>query len=208
MVMQTPEDLARKDIRDRGALFNPDHPGLKKNVLTRAEKREHLASYYKLNNAAADLILDKMYGEQEPQAAQQPEAPTGIITTEAVVTMIEAAHEAAQISRSDPEPGRPILSRSDPSPVGTGHGFSYTGRSNIAAGEHAREEVNAPSVEMRQRRVPRYGFLDETNFPKVKILPLIPKLSGNVCKQCGSAQLIRTGKCETCQECHWNEGCG
>lgn len=32
--------------------------------------------------------------------------------------------------------------------------------------------------------------------------------SGNVCESCGGLNMVRTGTCETCQDCGWNKGCG
>jgi hypothetical protein len=32
--------------------------------------------------------------------------------------------------------------------------------------------------------------------------------TGNACRKCGGANLIRTGTCVTCQDCGDNEGCG
>lgn len=35
-----------------------------------------------------------------------------------------------------------------------------------------------------------------------------PTASGNVCRDCGSSNLKRSGTCETCQECGSTTGCG
>ncbi len=32
--------------------------------------------------------------------------------------------------------------------------------------------------------------------------------SGKFCPDCGGARIVRTGSCETCQDCGRNEGCG
>jgi hypothetical protein len=32
--------------------------------------------------------------------------------------------------------------------------------------------------------------------------------TGRFCPACGGAQVVRTGSCETCQDCGHNEGCG
>ena len=39
-------------------------------------------------------------------------------------------------------------------------------------------------------------------------VPRLGELVGNPCAVCGSMQVVRTGSCETCQECGHNDGCG
>lgn len=34
------------------------------------------------------------------------------------------------------------------------------------------------------------------------------EVTGDVCADCGGANLVRTGSCVTCQDCGRNEGCG
>jgi hypothetical protein len=32
--------------------------------------------------------------------------------------------------------------------------------------------------------------------------------TGKFCPDCGGCRIVRTGSCETCQDCGRNEGCG
>lgn len=35
-----------------------------------------------------------------------------------------------------------------------------------------------------------------------------PQFTGEICRECGNATMIRTGSCSTCSSCGWNDGCG
>jgi len=58
----------------------------------------------------------------------------------------------------------------------------------------------------------------EKGVPTLPIKPRSPhvdrngkvkgEVTGKYCKDCGGANMIRTGTCETCQDCGSNEGCG
>jgi hypothetical protein len=58
-------------------------------------------------------------------------------------------------------------------------------------------------------RLPAGGWA-ECPPPARRVIPRVapPSLSGDLCDQCGSAQMIRAGTCLLCLNCGTSEGCG
>lgn len=64
-----------------------------------------------------------------------------------------------------------------------------------------------PQLKVRDAIVFKRWYLDTHKVPNLVAREASkPQLSGRVC-HCGG-QLVRTGSCETCQSCGYNEGCG
>lgn len=65
-----------------------------------------------------------------------------------------------------------------------------------------------PLLSPEDQETLRYWFVRTDNLPNLSMRTAQPQTSsGNICKKCGG-MLVRTGTCETCQDCGENEGCG
>ena len=59
----------------------------------------------------------------------------------------------------------------------------------------------------------REWWLREPKVPFVRVITVQPTsremgYTGDSCPSCGSLKMIRSGACQTCQECYSSSGCG
>jgi hypothetical protein len=183
-------------------------PGLRANELTRSGKRQHLESDPRTRDPKiVKDTLEELYGPDTTPAL--PNADT---------FDLNAAIDAALSKRLGPIAARTAVATAH----STSSGFTRTQALATPLTPQA-SAVQAPSGTARA-----IGFLVERNNttktyingrgPLVRSGPVAagdlvsvgppPAPSGNVCADCGSANLIRAGTCETCRDCGWNPGCG
>lgn len=90
------------------------------------------------------------------------------------------------------------------------HGLTPAGTYVLVVGKtEALARMTAESVQAALMAPRPVGPPAEVRNPKLVPLPGAGSaFTGSICAVCGSAQVIRTGACETCQSCGSTSSCG
>ena len=91
------------------------------------------------------------------------------------------------------------------------HGLTPAGTYVLVVGKtEVLARTAAESVQAALTAPHPVGPTAEVRSPKLVPLPGVGSAyyTGSICAVCGSAQVIRTGACETCQSCGSTSSCG